>query len=144
MTGPFQVTFDCSHPDALAGFWAGAIGYVVEPPPSGFPTWVDFLRQQGVPEESWGKYAAAVPPAGSDGPRLYFQRVPEPKTAKNRMHLDLPVAARGTPTDERRPMVDREVARLTAMGASVVGPVTEQGDYWVVMQDPEGNEFCVY
>jgi hypothetical protein len=144
MAAPFQVTFDCSDPEALAGFWAGAIGYFPEPAPSGFVTWEDFLRDQGVPSEDWTKYAAVVPPPGVDGPRLYFQKVPEPKAAKNRVHLDLPVAARGTPPEERRARLEQEIARLVTMGAVVIGPVTEHGDYWMVMQDPEGNEFCLY
>jgi hypothetical protein len=144
MTAPFQVTFDCLDPQALADFWAGAIGYVPDPAPPGFATWEDFLREQGVPSEDWAKYAAVVPLPGFDGPRLYFQKVPERKTAKNRMHLDLPVAPRGTPSEDRRTRLDQEIARLVTMGAVVVGPVTEHGDYWVVMQDPEGNEFCVY
>jgi hypothetical protein len=90
-----------------------------------------------------GQVSAIVDPDGN-GPRLLFQRVPEPKTAKNRMHLDVNAGGgRGTPDDERRSRVDAKVAQLAAAGGTVVRDVDEDGERWVVMQDPEGNELCV-
>src|ERR1700681_3019132 len=90
MATSFQVTFDCADPDAQAEFWAAALGYVLQPPPAGFSDWPSFLAAQGM-ADLVGTASAAVDPAGV-GPRLFFQRVPEPKTAKNRMHLDLNVS----------------------------------------------------
>jgi hypothetical protein len=139
-----QVVFDCADPDRLAGFWATALHYQLQPPPDGYASWEDLLREIGVPEERWGDASAVVDPDGV-GPRLYFQRVPEGKVAKNRVHLDLNVGGgRSTPIDERRRNVDAEVERLTGEGAAVMTPGhVENDDYCVVMQDPERNEFCV-
>jgi Glyoxalase-like domain len=88
-----QVVFDAADPARLAEFWAQALGYVTEPPPPGFATWEDFARSIGMPEEEWGDQASVVDPEGL-GPRIYIQRVPEPKTTKNRVHLDIRVAGR--------------------------------------------------
>ncbi len=88
-----QVTFDAAEPEKLAEFWGLALGYVVEPPPEGFESWEDFAGSAGIPEADWGEVASRIDPAG-EGPRLYFQRVPEAKTAKNRVHLDVRVAGR--------------------------------------------------
>ncbi len=143
MATAFQVTFDCADPDRLARFWASALHYAIPDPPDGFATWEDLLRDQNVPEDQWNSASALEDPEGI-GPRIYFQRVPEGKTAKNRVHLDVNVGGgRKTPIEERRGRVDAEVVRLMAVGATKVGPVDERGEYWVVMQDPEGNEFCL-
>jgi predicted enzyme related to lactoylglutathione lyase len=103
---------DCRDPDALADFWAAALGYErggFDPP-----------------------YVALTDPSGY-GPRLLLQRVPEPKTAKNRMHPDLRVAD-----------MDAELARVTGLGATVVrGPFVDDGWPTTVLADPEGNEFCL-
>jgi Glyoxalase-like domain len=77
-----QVVFDASDPAALAEFWAAATGYVVQPPPEGFDSWEAFLAQIGVPEDQWDKASACIDPEGK-GPRFFFQKVTEPKTAKN-------------------------------------------------------------
>ena len=143
MATPIQVTFDCADPDRLATFWATALGYKKQDPPDGYATWQAFLSVQGVPEEQWNSASAVVDPDGR-GPRIYFQRVPEPKTVKNRVHLD--VNAGGgpdTPSDERHRRVDAEVERLAGAGATKLRVFEEHGEYWVVMQDPEGNEFCL-
>jgi hypothetical protein len=143
MATQVQVTFDCADPAALSNFWAAALGYQLQDPPEGFATWEAFLADLGVPEEDWNSASAVVDPDGV-GPRLYFQRVPEPKVAKNRVHLDLNVGGpRGTPLDERKAAVDREAKRMTGLGAETVRAVEERGEYWVVMRDPEGNEFCL-
>ena len=133
MTTGIQITFDCADPGRLAEFWAAALGYVVQPPPDGFDSWPAFLTAIGVPESEWDSRSACVDPEGTR-PRLFFQRVPEPKTAKNRVHLDVNVG-----TDR----VDAEVSRLVEAGATTVREHGELGERWVVMADPEGNEFCV-
>jgi hypothetical protein len=139
----FQVTFDCADPDKLAGFWAEALDYVLEPPPDGFDSWDAFLDSIGVPESERDNANAVVDPDGA-GPRLLFQAVPEGKTAKNRVHLDVNVGGGSqVPEAQRRPRVDAKAAALVAAGASELRRVEERGEYYVVMQDPEGNEFCL-
>ena len=75
-----QVVIDAAEPAKLAEFWALALDYVLEPPPHGFETWEDFGRSIGMPEEKFGDQAAVIDPA-DEGPRLFFQRVPERKTS---------------------------------------------------------------
>jgi hypothetical protein len=143
MATAFQVTFDCADPDRLATFWAAALGYQKQDPPPGYATWPDFLAAQGIPEDQWDSASAIVDPAGA-GARFFFQRVPEPKTAKNRMHLDVNVGGGlNTPVAERRVRVDAEAERLTGLGATRLGAREQHGEYWVVLADPEGNEFCL-
>jgi catechol 2,3-dioxygenase-like lactoylglutathione lyase family enzyme len=145
MATSVQVTFDCADPDAVARFWAAALGYELQPPPPGHESWESFLESIGVPPAEWNSASAVVDPAGV-GPRLYFQRVPEPKSVKNRVHLDLSVGGgRATPPDERQRRVDDEVRRLTALGAREVVRRSDErfGESHVVMADPEGNEFCL-
>jgi predicted enzyme related to lactoylglutathione lyase len=104
-----SVTFDCSDALVVAAFWAAALG--------------------GELDEDSTYEKAFIEAPGWGGPNLWFQRVPEPRVAKNRVHFDL--RAPGS--------IDDEVARLTALGATVARP----GEDLTVMQDPEGNEFCV-
>jgi hypothetical protein len=138
-----QIVFDCADPDKLATFWAAALHYQKQDPPAGFTSWQDFLKAQGIPEGEWNSASAVVDPDGI-GPRIYFQQVPEGKTVKNRVHLDLNVAGpRGTPLGERRQRVDAEVDRLVRLGARRSRAVEERGEYFVNMLDPEGNEFDV-
>ncbi len=141
MATTVQVVLDCADPGAQAEFWAAALGYVVQPPPPGHASWEDFLRQLGVPEERWNDRSAVVDPDGR-GPRIYLQRVPEPKAVKNRVHLDVQVGAECSP-DQRRTLVEDEVERLVHLGATRSQELEEMGEHWVVLQDPEGNEFCV-
>ena len=138
MSSKVQISVDASDPAALAGFWALALGYVEQPPPEGFGTWSAWAEAEGLPEERMSAYAALVDPEGS-GPRLLFQRVPEAKTAKNRFHLDVGV---GGP-DHSWETVQEHVARLVEAGGSLVEERSELGERWVVLTDPEGNEFCV-
>jgi hypothetical protein len=143
MATPIQVTFDCADPDRLATFWATALGYKKQDPPPGYATWPEFLAAQGVPEDQWNAASAIVDPEGI-GPRIYFQQVPEPKTLKNRVHLDVNVGGgRDVPDDERRGRVNAAVERLLGAGATRLRACAEHGESWVVMQDPEGNEFCL-
>jgi hypothetical protein len=134
---------DCADPAALSEFWAQATGYVLQPPPEGYGSWEDFLRERGFPEEAWNDASAVVDPDGV-GPRIYFQRVPEGKTLKNRVHLDLSQGTSATPPDERRRLVDVEAERLQGIGASFVSRNDRGHEFWIVMQDPEGNEFCLH
>lgn len=143
MPATIQVVIDCADPGRLAAFWAQALGYAIQPPPEGFVRWEDFLREMGVPEEHWNDRSAVVDPE-SVRPRVFFQRVPEPKVVKNRVHLDLSVS--GGPSvalEDRRPRIEAEAARLVGLGASIRRRVEEQGEFWITMRDPEGNEFCV-
>jgi hypothetical protein len=143
MATPIQIVIDCADPRRLAEFWAATLGYTLQPPPPGFESWEKFLAERGIPESEWNSRNAVVDPEGR-GPRIFFQRVPEPKTVKNRLHVD--VHAGGppdTPPDERRSRVDAEVERLVELGATRVHMKEEMGERWVLMHDPEGNEFDV-
>ncbi|MEU8519030.1 VOC family protein [Streptomyces sp. NBC_01216] len=146
-----QLTIDCAEPVRLVPFWAAALRYVPQPPPEGHSSWREYWAATGVPEEELPEGAGESPESIVDprgiGPRVWFQQVPEPKTVKNRLHLDLKVGGgREVPLAVRRERVDGEVARLTALGASVLRTMDEPNgmDYYaVVLRDPEGNEFCV-
>lgn len=137
----FQLVIDCANPHALADWWADALGWEVE------PTNEEFIREmisQGYATEDetvvhkgklhW-KTGQAINHPGGDRPRILFELVPEPKTIKNRVHIDL------------RPIQDdpeKQIADLVAKGAKEIrrgseGPQTK----WAVLTDPEGNEFCV-
>jgi len=117
MTIPVQITFDCADPDRLAHFWAELLGYELDPPPPGYDSWEAWLTEHGVPER---------------------------KQLKNRVHLDVNVGGpRGTPDEERRAAVDAAVERANGLGATTVRLVEERGERHYVMNDIEGNEFCL-
>jgi hypothetical protein len=105
------VTIDCANPSQIAGFWARSLDWDV------------------VDADEDGAFVA--PTDGGRG--LFFQKVPEPKTVKNRVHLDL------RPPDS----MAKEVDRLRGLGATVQQRVDVEGSFWTVMLDPEGNEFCI-
>jgi predicted enzyme related to lactoylglutathione lyase len=108
-----EVVIDCARHDAVVEFWAAALGYERRP-----------VNEQ---------YVALVPPAAEPGrPPLLFQKVPEPKTVKNRVHLDF-----------RAPDRTAEVSRLVGLGATVIAERCLGAYCWTVLADPEGNEFCV-
>lgn len=143
-----QIVIDCADPDRLAHFWASALGYQLEEPPDGHATWADYWRARGLPEEELGEgigYDRIIDGDG-EGPRFWFQQVPETKTVKNRLHLDLNVSGgRPKPFAERKTIVEAESARLQAQGATVVF-VHDNPSFdhvAITMQDPEGNEFCL-
>jgi hypothetical protein len=138
------MTFDCADATAQARFWALALGYVASSPPDGWDTWEAWFTDHDVPPEEWGDGAAICDPAGVQ-PAISFLRVPEPKRAKNRLHLDLKVSGgRHVDADERTPRIDAKVAELVGAGAAVHGRHLIHGHLdHVVMLDPEGNEFCV-
>ena len=136
-----QVSFDARDPARLGAFWAELLGYVEQPPPEGFASWPEALTAWGVPEDQQQSAYAVVDPAGV-GPRLFFQQVPEHKTAKNRVHLDVNVGA-GLADAERRAHIRAEVDRAVTLGATCLREVEQRGELWVVLQDPDGNEFCL-
>jgi hypothetical protein len=135
-----QLTFDCDDPIVLAEFWAATLHYEPDAPPAGFSSWPEWLASVGVPESEWNDGASIVDPDGH-GPRLYFQKVPERKSVKNRIHLDLDIADPSDPVAVRRDVVDEESARVAGLGGSVLVRVSEGEHYHVMMADPEGNEF---
>ncbi|WP_418274900.1 VOC family protein [Isoptericola jiangsuensis] len=136
-----QVTFDCADPERVARFWCEVLGYVVPAPPEGFASWAEF--SDSLPPQLRGSAFACEDPAGT-GPRLFFQRVPEGKVVKNRVHLDVRVGT-GLAGDERVAALEAECARLEALGAVKVRLVRADGvnESCLVMQDVEGNEFCL-
>jgi len=137
------VVFDCRDPDGLSKFYAEALHYKLQDPPEGFRSWEDALKAWKIPEEDWESTSAIVDPEGK-GPRVFFQQMDTPKPGKNRVHLDLNASAGPRATlQDRKVQVRAEVERLVKLGAKEQREWEERGDYWVVMLDPEGNEFCV-
>jgi catechol 2,3-dioxygenase-like lactoylglutathione lyase family enzyme len=144
MARDVQITFDCADPAALAAFWAEALGYRLQDPPGGFASWNEALEAMGVPPENRNDASAVVDPEGA-GPRLFFQRVPEGKQAKNRVHLDVR-AAPGLDGDARMAALEAEAERLVSRGATRLhrhDPEPPLAAGHIVMTDPEGNEFCL-
>jgi Glyoxalase-like domain len=140
----WTITFDCADPAVLAAFWYQALGYAEAAPPAGSASWEQWLASVGVPQEEWGDGAYIEDPQGLR-PGISFLRVPEPKTAKNRVHLDVQAGGgRGGPQEVRWARVLEAVRRLTEAGATVIREDLQDGvaDHFV-MADPEGNEFCV-
>ena len=149
MTAPlsYQITIDSGDPHAQARFWARALHYEVEDNDAfvrslldqGHVTDDDVVEVEGRLHFAIGA-AIHHPDDGDPGPldqpprRLLFMRVPEDKTVKNRIHLDINVG---------RDRIDAEVARLTELGATELYRVDEPGAFHTTMADPEGNEFCV-
>lgn len=144
----WKVVIDAEDPHAQADFWAAALHYATEDNDALIRR---LLELGALPREATVEYHGRLAfrdlvavrhpddPYDKDsgtglGRRLLFQRVPEPKTVKNRLHLDL------HPGEGSR---SAEVERLTGLGARVLREVRERGGEWVVMADPEGNEFCV-
>ncbi len=140
----FQVVVDCADPHVLADWWAEALGWTVEPSDEAF---IRSMIEQGYATEAdttthrgalvW-KEGAAIghpdDPERGERRRILFQLVPEPKTVKNRLHLDIWVGP---------DQVEAEVARLVAAGASVLHRGSQGPHTWVTIADPEGNELCI-
>ncbi|HEX2050418.1 MAG TPA: VOC family protein [Actinomycetota bacterium] len=122
------LTFDASHPRTVADFWAAALGYEVAPYTD---EEISRLRALGVDDVRDDPSVLVRPPG--DGPVMFFTKVPEGKTVKNRLHLDL------APDGD----LQVEVERLVRLGAHVVARFEEEHGARAVMRDPEGNEFCV-
>jgi len=142
MAYTFQVAVDCRDPHVLADWWADALGWAVEPQDEefirrmiseGYATDADTTTHRG--RLVWRDGAAISHPDGlSAAPRVLFQRVPEPKTVKNRVHLDLRVGDNAA---------TEAVSRLIAAGATFMHEGHQGPHAWVTLTDPEGNEFCV-
>ena len=130
-----DLTFDCVDAVKLAEFWKLALGYEDEPPPAPFATRAEWAASVGPPAADEGGGAWLRDPEGL-GPRLCLLDVPEPKVAKNRLHIDVRVGK----SDDSWPRIMAKSAVLVAAGAAVVA--TFDGHH-IVMVDPEGNEFCV-
>ncbi|GAA2190751.1 VOC family protein [Micromonospora lupini] len=144
MAREVQVTFDAADPASLAAFWADVLDYELQGPPGDFDSWDAALDAMGVPPERRNDASAVVDPKGA-GPRLFFQRVPEGKQAKNRVHLDVR-AAPGLTGDDRMAALEAEADRLVALGATRLArhePAPPLGAGHLVLADPEGNEFCL-
>lgn len=139
MTAHIDLTFDCANARLLAAFWKTALGYIDEPPPAPFATREEWFASFDLPEDDSVDDAAWLCDPDGVGPRLSILRVPEPKTAKNRLHIDVRVPGHGS-SDERWARIEAEAERLVRAGGSVL----ERFDgHHVMMADPEGNEFCV-
>ena len=152
MSRQLQITFDAHDPVALSTFWRDVLGYVhpgppgVELPEGADPlaAWDELLARMGVPEDQRRTRSAIEDPEGH-GPRLFFQQVPEGKTAKNRVHLDVR-AAPGLQGEERMAALEADCERLVALGATRVrrdDPAPPFAAGHIVMADPEGNELCL-
>lgn len=144
MAHEIQIAVDCTDPAGLAAFWAEALGYRLQDPPAGFDTWEQALDALGVPTDRRNDASAVIDPAG-EGPRLFFQRVPEGKQVKNRLHLDVR-AAPGLTGEDRMAALETEAERLIEHGATRLqrhepAPPLDAGH--IVLADPEGNEFCL-
>ncbi|MEZ5088088.1 MAG: VOC family protein [Tessaracoccus sp.] len=141
MSTKFSVTIDAADPYELGKFWELALGYVREAPPPPHETWEETLTAWGLPQERWNDANALVDPDGL-GPRIFLQKVPEAKTTKNRIHLDVRVSASAREKD--RASMQAKTDELVAAGATLVRVFDEQfTGHWIVLQDPEGNEFCI-
>ncbi|MET7553060.1 VOC family protein [Streptomyces albidoflavus] len=136
-----QITFDCASPQRVARFWSEALGYVLPTPPEGYASWEAYDAEQ--PAEERDSWSACSDPEGV-GPRLFFQRVPEGKTVKNRVHLDIR-AGTGLVGEARLAALESECVRLEALGATrgTLLLADEENESCQNMQDVEGNEFCL-
>ena len=147
-----QIVIDCADAARLVEFWRLVLAYVPSPPPEGFETWNDWYRSVGVPDEELDLTRDSIDrlmdPAGI-GPAIWFQPVPEAKTVKNRVHLDVFVGRdeQGVklPYAERRQRVRIKADQLIAAGASELRceDAPEYGRFSMTLADPEGNEFCL-
>ncbi|TPG15102.1 VOC family protein [Pedococcus bigeumensis] len=150
MTPTWQLAVDCSDSARLVAFWCEALGYVPEPAPEGWDSWLAYWRAAGIPEdelEGADEGSGAIIDPDGVRPRIWFQEVPEAKSGKNRLHLDIrhTPGREAMPYAERKASVDAEVERLVALGATVAYVNAPEGadHYAMTLRDPEGNEFCV-
>jgi hypothetical protein len=143
MATGMQIVFACEDPNALASFWRLALGYVEEPPPEGYASWDEFAAAMDLPPDIGQDIASAIDPDGV-GPRLFFERAPEPKAHRNRVHLDINIGESGQlPLPERKPKVDALAKTLLDAGATQVKVVERGDEYFIEMLDPEDNDFCI-
>lgn len=135
------VTVDCANPVMLAAFWRDLLDYVDDPPPQGYESWAEYDRANALSQEEIDAGATIVDPRGI-GPRVFFQRVPEPKRVKNRVHLDIAVAT-APPGEERITQIRQAARDLVGRGATWAAESGDPLDFFIVLRDPEGNEFCL-
>lgn len=150
MENTWQIVIDCAAPQAMVKFWAQALHCIPEPAPEGHRTWRAYWQSMGVPEAELPPGAGETPESLVDlqggGARIWFQQVPEAKSIKNRLHLDLLVGGgHGVHFEQRRQTVTDEAERLVALGAAVrtVHDMPEMGHFAICMLDIEGNEFDI-
>lgn len=145
MAVSYQLVIDCLAPEPLAVFWAEALHYIVAPPPSGFASWDAYYRSIGVPEELIGNGIDRIVDPSGGGPAIWFQMVPESKTIKNRIHIDINASGSSVLLESSPAQLEAEAARLEALGATRLGLPPEEGaeHYAIPMADPEGNEFDI-
>lgn len=145
MAHPIQIVIACDDPGRLAEFWAGALGYIIQPPPEGFESWEEFAVAMEIPEDRWNDISAVVDPDG-EGPRILFERWDVGQPSK-RVHFDVNSVGGGSvdiSDEERRNRLAQERERLEALGATYGREATGMaGEIWIEMYDPEGNWFCV-
>lgn len=134
MAYAIQITVDSADPRSQGAFWCAVLGYIEQPPPPGFANWDDALDAMGIDRSDPNRAFAIVDPDGI-GPRMFFLKVPEGKTAKNRLHLDV-----HTPPDQ----LQIRAAELVELGATIVGEFDEPEGHWITLRDPEDNEFCLH
>lgn len=144
VTYKINVVFDCADPERLAQFWMLALpGYTFPTdPPDGFATWDEWADAQQIPQEQRNTARTIVDHARPDRPDIFFLKVPESKLAKNRVHLDVKVGG-ALSGAKRRQLIEQTAARLTEAGAAIHRRVDGLEGFWLVLQDPEGNEFCL-
>jgi hypothetical protein len=135
------VTVDCANPAKLAAFWRELLDYVDDPPPEGYGSWEEYDRANSLSQEEIDAGVTSVDPRGI-GPRVFFQRVPEPKRVKNRVHLDVAVAT-APPGDLRITQIRQAARELVERGATWAAESGDPMDFFIVLRDPEGNEFCL-
>ncbi|MEJ1202458.1 VOC family protein [Streptomyces sp. BB1-1-1] len=139
MAAQIDLTLDCADAQLLAAFWKTALGYVDETPPAPFKTREEWLAQFDLPEDDTEDDGAWLCDPDGVGPRLSILKVPEPKTAKSRLHIDVRVPGHGS-SEERWARIKAESERMVEAGGKVL---QEFDGHHIVMSDPEGNEFCV-
>ena len=126
----------------MAAFWAAALDYRIDPPPDGYDGWMDYQVGRGFPEDQRVRFATVHNPQGPE--RLCFLGVPESKTVKNRLHLDIQATAPDDSLARRIERVDALVVELDGLGGTVLRTGRERDQYFVTVADVEGNEFCVH
>ncbi|WP_054951828.1 VOC family protein [Flaviflexus massiliensis] len=138
-----QVTFDAHNPRALAVFWAVALHYKLEDPSTRYETWEAYWEETGALEDPWLNSAAIVPKDGQ-GVRIRFQKVSEAKAAKNRMNFDVEVAP-GLEGEKRMAVLEAKSDELSDYGATRIKrtEATDTRPGFLIMEDPEGNVFCL-
>jgi catechol 2,3-dioxygenase-like lactoylglutathione lyase family enzyme len=137
-----QIVFACEDPDRVATFWAGVLGYVLQPPPEGYATWDDFADAVGIPPENRNDLSACVDPDGV-GPRFLFERY-DGGTPNQRVHVDINALERGLTEEERSQHLEAERIRIEALGATFHREAHGMaGEHWYEFHDPEGNWFCL-